>query len=1623
MKREILKLVIIPIVVIMLLMTDFIILGHGMAIAIYEELEIQNTATNVKNVEFDAYFLDNGEKIHKKENALEAEETLILSVNVKDRGLLKDAKIKIANENFTILKEKVSNGFVKNINLENGEIELNQIIYQNKVTIELPIQFKKQTNFEEDYFEKENTISITGIYEDTKEQEVFGEVKTRMIWKQETDVTFTNEVEKFIDLGEDGVLLQQKVTTKVFENKLPRENEELELGVPMLKGEVPESVSVLLNGQKLPDEQVTYQKENKTLQIKTESKGVWGKGDNEYKIIYQYTKGVEVETNTISFPIKMTTKLYTQENVEKSEESIIEVAPMGNVVSLKKSATESIYKGYFYAGTTNETQYDEWNTVEVSQTQSINTIEMNENQEVALDENQNQFDLTDKTLYQSTIINQENMKQILGEEGSIVIKDAENNIITMLNQQSQADENGNIVVSYEEPVKRIKLEISNPVSVGTLTIQHKKAIEGNTGYTKNQLKTLVKMNTSTNVTTNLAKEEVAKTEINLLDTKTEAKIEMNHSNLSTLEKNENVQFLVTLKSNQATYDLYKNPKVEIVLPKELKTDVKNITQLNRQEELQIVNPKLYLNENGQQVIHLELQGEQTTFENDVNQGIQLVIAAEITMDKTTPSKQTEIVMNYTNENREGETFQAEVPVQLHSKYGVLMVNQLSNYNQNQEVLESIDNKVKTGTLDIEGEEQVATQEIGIVNNYETPITGIVMIGRIPSSGEEKINQETVKANFEMKLLEGIHVEGKNAKIYYSEDAKATNESDSWTENLEDITKARAYKIEIEDNTIEPGQAVKVSYPLQIPGNLENDAKTYTNIDLSYNYGGNLENTNATIYLTTPELNQAEEIENSNLISQENKEGISAYVFATADEKALQSEQEVYVGQAIQYKVKVTNHSENTIHHVKVVASHTNGIFYDAVKKLYINENGEVEDDQVYLTFIEENPELKEKEFIVESLNPGETKEFDYQISVAKVETEGQELTGTIHITADEQEDQEINLPNNPIIDSQIKATLKSSYHEDVKIYSNQAIAIEMDVKNMTTNPLQDVMVEMKLPEEVYFTTEQLPIDEESKYEFVEYKDKVLKIKIKEIDPDETIQITTKLITEKLDTSLNETNTSLVFKASVNDREYYSNKIYKTILQSETVVKANQTANIKREYVQDKDELIFTTEIENAGNKEVDLYLEDILQDGLKVKESYVENNGEKIDMGTNNNNAGYITLKEGTKAVWTIVTEVQADLVTQRTITNYASIQGTYVDITTDPITYLVKGKEDLPEENPNATYSIQGTVWLDENKNGTRELNEKTLANIPVYLMDANTNTIAEDSNKNQMKTTTDSTGNYTFSNLAKGNYIAIFQYDTTKYTVTEYQKQGISEMTNSDVISDRKTIEGEEKLVAVTKNLSVTENNLTNIDAGLVELEVFDLKLDKYVNKIIVQTNKGTTVRQYEKEQLAKIELDSKTMANTTLLVEYKIVVTNEGEIPGYANEIVDYKPSDLTFSSEMNTNWFQSTDQNLYSRELANQIINPGETKEITLTLIKKMNQNNSGTIINTAEINKASNSNAIEDKDSIPGNKNTAEDDISTANVIVSIRTGSAVIYTMLIIIVVGILAIGIYMIKKEVLTEE
>ncbi len=204
---------------------------------------------------------------------------------------------------------------------------------------------------------------------------------------------------------------------------------------------------------------------------------------------------------------------------------------------------------------------------------------------------------------------------------------------------------------------------------------------------------------------------------------------------------------------------------------------------------------------------------------------------------------------------------------------------------------------------------------------------------------------------------------------------------------------------------------------------------------------------------------------------------------------------------------------------------------------------------------------------------------------------------------------------------------------------------------------------------------------------------------------------------------------------------------------------------------------------------------------------------------------------------------------------------------------------------------------------------------------------------------------------------------------------------------------------------------------------IDGFDLSLTQYLNKVTVTNTQGTTTYDYTNTNFAKVEIHSKYMNGSKITLEYKIVVKNNGTIPGYARKIVNYLPEGLTFNPELNKDWYLGDDGNIYSVALIEKLLNSGETAELKIILEKQMTNESTGNITNIVEIYEASNEENVEDINSIPGDKLEGQNDMSKVEVLVATSTGTIILYITLFIVVITILGIGFYKVKKVALIKK
>lgn len=295
---------------------------------------------------------------------------------------------------------------------------------------------------------------------------------------------------------------------------------------------------------------------------------------------------------------------------------------------------------------------------------------------------------------------------------------------------------------------------------------------------------------------------------------------------------------------------------------------------------------------------------------------------------------------------------------------------------------------------------------------------------------------------------------------------------------------------------------------------------------------------------------------------------------------------------------------------------------------------------------------------------------------------------------------------------------------------------------------------------------------------------------------------------------------------------------------------------------------------------------------------------------------------------------------------------------------------------NENNKYSITGIAWKDENENGEKEFNEEKLIDVEVLLLNSNGQSVS--------KTTTDSNGQYAFNNLDNGNYIVVFKYDTNKYRLTEYQKNGVESKYNSDAIKTEREIDGKSTICGVTNSIKLN-SNLENIDVGLIENKKFNFKVDNYISKVMKIIGEETVSNEYDNVKLAKTEIKTKEIENTSVSVEYKIIISNDGEVPGAVGKVIVKLPKELKLSSDVNNKaWYQNKDGSLLNTSMIGQIIEPGKSLELELTADVSNASDIIGNYKNTVIIEDVSNNLGIPETN--------IKDNSSSAELIVSVSTG-------------------------------
>ena len=1588
------------------------------------ELNNQKATTNNKNIEFNSYF--EGET-HIKIFDIDSEDAKIyLNVKVNNSGYLENGTIEFNNTNFKI-KENVSNENIQSMDINNNKIVLNRINNGENVVIEIPIEILKQNTVTKDYFNKECVTKFTGIYVDGsgKENNIEKEITNKLSWGGSAEAVVKVETNKFAPYivdGNYGVMVQTKVTSKVKDSKLPIKDTSIEVLTPTINNVKPTNVNVIAtntsatngkeNGVDFSSNNYSYDQESGKVAINVsnlEDIISWTKNvADEYLVTYLF-EGQEVYEYAQQNGIDSQVTTNANITVYNNEESIINsnvttpikyTAKEGTLTDFSLNVPDAISKGYIYANydanKKTETEYRLSYVATINSAALTKTLEfIQKDDKFVTDSKQEESTIVGNSnyVYNKRIeVNQSEFNKILGEDGTITIKNKNGDNIGVINKETKT-ENGNYSLDISErDNNELDIITSAPITEGQLTINIVKAIKGNINYSKEQMKDFTKLKMElegkTNTTTFSAWKETLLTE-----PETKVELQIGKKDLTTVLENKNVEIRAVLDTSSEYNALFENLTLKIVLPSEIESIKINSTNILLGNELKIKSSQVQ-KENGQQVIYIELEGKQTEYIIDAEyKGTIVVLNTDINVKTLTPSGTSKITMEYTNENEYATNTKGskEQEINFVAPNGIVAASGISNYKEGADEILTISDELQTVEIDKYSQKRIATMKGIIINNYPNDISNVTILGRTPAQGNKKIDtEEEMGSTFTTPLkgkLEITGIESTNYTVYYSENANATknldDENNGWTTTWTENTKSFLVVFNKEYRMQKSGK-FEFTYDIELPENLAPNNYTYAMYNVYYTNNSQIgsisENKKSAITCITTGKGPELEVE----------------LYSTVDV--------VREGQVVKMKVNVKNVGT-------VVAE-------DVKAQIPLPENASFVTNVATSGF--ENEDVDSKTLNIGNIEVGQSKQKAYYIRFyAKVdgisETSSKTIVNKVTVTANKLEGQiSSNEYNIDLKNGDMNVTL-ISYSDEEKILSQkQEIIYRVDVYNFSEKEkLNNTVVTIHLTEGLNYksaeikdnlisngTTDGISYDENTR---------TLTINLGDVEKNRSIFL-------YLETGTINGNISLIAKVI---------KLEISELVSEP------------KYVKEGEEITYRLTIKNNSNSiAYNLKIEDVLPEELyfeKATYTYIEKEmlvnylvDGKVQISIN-------TLEPGQSTKINII--AKARLLSDKNdkeISNKLTISANNLKtVETNTVTNIIEFNPELHEEGgeqqpSDNRYKITGTAWIDENSDGKRNDNEERLANIQVMLLNKDANSIVRDPDSGEEKiTTTRDDGTYEFSNLENGEYLVLFIYDSLNYNLTEYKKQGIDEALNSDVIDIDITIDGQKKVAAITDIIAIKDGNARDINIGLCSANKFDLKIDKYIQKITLATPTiGTRVDEYGKgTKLAKVEVLERNVGKSSAVIEYKIAVTNEGTVPGYANKIVDYLPEKVNFSTELNPDWYLSENGNIYNSSLSNTVIKPGETKEVVLIVNIKITEDLLDTLVNSAEIYESYNEQGLKDIDSTVNNKVETEDDMSKAEVIVSLVTGKTTTYVLMIFAVTTILGFGIYVIKKHVLNKK
>lgn len=1410
--------------------------------------------------------------------------------------------------------------------------------------------------------------------------------------QEKTEITIAQEIEKYFEVEENQVLLQQAISVKLSKEDKVKTSESLTVDIPMINEYAPNSAIVLLNGTKLPDNTYFYDAQNKKLDININAESQlkeFNNDQNTYKIIYTYLDMPIQEKITTKLNTSVRVNIDAEGEISATNEQEVETEIKGSDISVSGAMAKEVSKGYLYQGAQFSTAYAEANRIDISSISNLEGITISNVSEKFIEEDkainpetnqeetiEKENDVNQSIYYTLTRVNKDEMLNILGNDGKITIYNVNDEILTEFNKDTETDEAGNIIYRYNgEDTTAIKIVTTKPIQEGRIDFYHEKAIKANTGYAREDIQRFDYVRETIQ-----ANNETAVMNLHLIEPSTQFDVTLNKTEYSTMNTNKDIDISIILKNNQNDMCLYENPEIEIVFPQEVQNlEIQDQVNILYDSELSIKDA--YVEGN---VIHIVLNGIQTNYKEV---GTQINLKVSMSFDKKLTNRNSEII---TRINNKEEIVEDKKEVSIVSPREMITVNNIQefgveSYGEEKQLTAEIEKNSDAKTMQVESE---------IINNTDNT-TSVKVLGEFPTDGDKNNLGSTVNTP--------VQVEGVNATVYYTANENATEDIDNrengWVNDSNAVNDAKKYLIAIDEMT--PDNSARFTYSASIPANLEYNQKATEGY---------------TVYYTDEQSNISNKAEATDVVMTTGDGPIvEAELVAKVNGEAVNTGDTVKAGEKISYEIALTNTGTEEANNI-------------AVDLTIAQSNNTGNDEVINLS--------------VENIQPDETKTVSYEKEVATDLSSDISITANAKITYNEEQKDtnEITVNAKP---SAIVGEVWWNTNETTQLLQGDSVVYSATITNNTDEKQSDLVLQWELPENCEIEIQQMVTyveneDPEVDYPSKEYEDLGTNnpITLRTLEPRETIRID---LTVYIGEFSEKTQTAFASATVTQGEEFY--RIGKTtereVYNTSKFYTIGFSANDEGDYLKAGDEINYTATVTSENMIQSVVTIEDSVPTQLTILEVTVEGlEDPNITITANDITISNLMMQPNeTKTIHikAVVDQIE-DLTEDESIINQFTLIDTRgYEATSNQVQHLIDRQSSNPEdpdepinpedpdnpnnpedpnnpENPNQpsdTYKISGTVWLDDSLEGRRDENEIGVSGINVYALNAETNQVID------VSASTNAEGFYTLSDIPNGRYIVVFDYSSTQYGLTKYQVEGIEENRNSKALARQINIFGNEKTYGVTDMITIDGASIGNINMGLIELEDFDLKIDKFISRVTVESQKETSVYGYNEVNLAKVELNAKKLNNSKVTVEYTIRVTNVGQIEGYARRIVDYIPEGFTFDASQNKDWYTSGDQ-LYSVILANEKISAGDSKTITLTLTKDMSNDTTGTYTNRVALEESYNEMNVADNNARNGN------DTSSAELIISVGTGTVILYIALTISIIAIIGVGVYFIKIKVL---